>query len=453
MVLWGSKRSLHNVNRSRILKRNVMEFNQLDMQSLRRNQWIKKEELNDIQFRRLKALLLFAFKNIPFHHYNFGRMGISPDEIKNQRELVKLSPMSKEDLDMLGRQIFPSGRKRRNSIREISTSGTTGFPSKVYEDEKTARYRFLIRRRANEAIRIELWDKIAKIFFTYPKPVSNQMKLVDRIKLSLSKVRQHYTRAFYITYSCSEIINELQRFEPDVIEAQPAYLVSLKNDLGQNSKITPKALISNGSLLSKPVKRELESFFGAPVYDFYGSREFGLLAWQCNERNEYHLNSDTFFFEFVRDGNPCSPGERGSLLVTSLINYTMPLIRYEVGDTVVLGDNDCACGRSLPTIKSIEGRNIEFLHLADGSIVSPRSIINSLDGVRDIPPYQLVCMSADEAIIKIFERKVDELLISNVLSRLQEITKGQMKFNVQFVQEEPRAKIRTIIPFESAAIS
>lgn len=429
-----------------------MEFNQLDMQSLQRNQWTKKEELDDIQFRRLKALLLFSFGNIPFHHYNFDRVGISPDEIKNQTDLAKLPPMSKKDLDMLGRQIFPSDIKRRGGIREIRTSGTTGSPSKVYEDAKTAKYRFMIRRRANKAIGIELWDKNAMILFTYPKSVSNQPKLVDRIKLTLSKVRQHYTRAFYITYSCSEIINELLSFEPNVIEAQPAYLMNLKNNLGQDKRITPKALISNGSLLSQPVKRELESFFGAPVYDFYGSREFGLLAWQCNERNEYHLNSDTFFFEFVRDGNPCSSGERGSVLVTSLINYTMPLIRYEMGDTVVLGDNDCACGRSLPTIKSIEGRNIEFLHLADGSVISPRSIINSLDEVRDIPPYQLVCVSADEAIIKIFERKVDELLISNVLSKLQEIAKGQMKFNVQFIQEEPRAKIRTIIPFENVAI-
>ena len=74
-----------------------------------------------------------------------------------------------------------------------------------------------------------------------------------------------------------------------------------------------------------------------------------------------HLNSDHNIVEFLRDDDsPCSPGEDGRIVVTELVNFGMPVIRYEVGDRGVPSDRVCPCGRGLPLMESITGRTADF---------------------------------------------------------------------------------------------
>jgi phenylacetate-CoA ligase len=96
--------------------------------------------------------------------------------------------------------------------------------------------------------------------------------------------------------------------------------------------------------------------------------------------------------EFLRDdGSPCAPGEDGRIVVTELINYGMPMIRYEVGDRGVPSDRICPCGRGLPLMESVTGRVADFLVATDGHRVAGISIIeNTLTKLPGIKQMQVI---------------------------------------------------------------
>lgn len=103
------------------------------------------------------------------------------------------------------------------------------------------------------------------------------------------------------------------------------------------------------------------------ISDIYSCVEIGSLAQQCPEYQRYHINTEHVYLEIVDNHNQaCKIGETGRVLVTSLLNYATPLIRYELGDYATLGD-PCPCGRNSPVIQSIEGRKHNRLILPDGS--------------------------------------------------------------------------------------
>jgi len=129
-------------------------------------------------------------------------------------------------------------------------------------------------------------------------------------------------------------------------------------------------------MLLESERAVMEQAFGVPVTNRYGCEEVSLIACECEQHSGLHINSDHIVAEFLReDGTPCSPGENGRIVVTELINFGMPLIRYEVGDWGVPSDRLCPCGRGLPMMESLAGRTADFLRALDGSRVAGVSLI------------------------------------------------------------------------------
>ena len=114
----------------------------------------------------------------------------------------------------------------------------------------------------------------------------------------------------------------------------------------------------------------METTFNCPVADLYGTREVGHIAAQCPE-GRLHINDEHLLVEVVNSGNPCRAGEQGSILVTTLNQYAMPFIRYDIGDVAILDDAPCSCGRGLGILKEVVGRDGEILTTPSGKILSP----------------------------------------------------------------------------------
>ena len=105
------------------------------------------------------------------------------------------------------------------------------------------------------------------------------------------------------------------------------------------------------------------------MYDKYGSREFSGIAYQCGQSPDHHVVDESYIVELLVDGRPALPGEIGEVVVTDLNNFSVPLIRYRIGDLATAVDNSgpCACGRSLSRIGQIEGRTQAIVHCANGT--------------------------------------------------------------------------------------
>src|SRR5436305_5091145 len=92
-------------------------------------------------------------------------------------------------------------------------------------------------------------------------------------------------------------------------------------------------LLSFGTVVDEETREICRTHFGAEIVDTYGAEEIGHLAAQCRQCGEYHVSAEAVLLEVLRpDGSLAREGEIGRVVVTSLYNYAMPLIRYELGD-------------------------------------------------------------------------------------------------------------------------
>lgn len=120
--------------------------------------------------------------------------------------------------------------------------------------------------------------------------------------------------------------------------------------------------------------------FEGPQRQRYGCREAGDIAAQC-EYGAWHVNSDFVYPEvLLPDGSIAREGT-GTLLLTKLHNRVMPLVRYDIEDTVTLGGPPCHCGRALPVLASFDGRRIDRLLSADGTLINGLAVARVLRGV------------------------------------------------------------------------
>src|SRR5262249_24047775 len=114
---------------------------------------------------------------------------------------------------------------------------------------------------------------------------------------------------------------------------------------------------SLGMALDQETRDICRTVFGCEIADSYGATEAGFLAAECPEGGEYHFGAEVNHLEVLRDdGSAAAPGQVGRVIVTSLYNYAMPLIRYEVGDLAEVGSPSSRCGRGLPLLRRVVGR-------------------------------------------------------------------------------------------------
>lgn len=140
----------------------------------------------------------------------------------------------------------------------------------------------------------------------------------------------------------------------------------------QPSDFHLKTIIAISERLPPATRASLRTRFGCNVVARYSNQENGVLAQQCLDRDEYHLNTASYAFEFLRldSDRPAAAGEPARMVVTDLFNRAMPMIRYDTGDVVVRQASP-ACGWATETLSDIEGRREDFIYDTQDRLLSP----------------------------------------------------------------------------------
>src|SRR5262249_37736012 len=137
-------------------------------------------------------------------------------------------------------------------------------------------------------------------------------------------------------------------------------------------------IVTSAEVLTEADRTLVEQTFGCPVFNRYGSREVSVIATECECRTGLHVMAEGLLVEVVRGEAHARPGELGAILVTDLLNYGMPMIRYHIGDTGSWADGACPCGRGLPRLASVAGRVSDFVVGADGRVVAGLWLLHTL---------------------------------------------------------------------------
>jgi len=238
-------------------------------------------------------------------------------------------------------------------------------------------------------------------------------------------------------------INAILEFKPKLIRGYPSSLRFFARLLKERNvfSIRPKAIQTSSETLFPQMREEIEDVFKCKVYDLYGNGEHVSMISECSE-GEFHINQEYGAIEFLNEkGYDAKNGELAEMVCTGLNNFSMPLIRYEIGDVAVSTNKKCSCGRGLPLAKSLEGRIDDMIITPDGRMIPPSGMTLAFEFIENIKQCQLVQNKRDELIINIvksdrYEDKDDKFMLNEVRKRIG----NEMKVTVNFVDAIPRTK-------------
>ncbi len=158
----------------------------------------------------------------------------------------------------------------------------------------------------------------------------------------------------------------IARLEPKYLFTFPSNLRLLLAHLRGTRAPKLESVWTMSEAVDDELRARCREVFGCKIVHNYSCAEAGYLALQCPETDAFHVMSEAVVLEVLSDdGRPAGPGETGKVVITPLWNYAQPLIRYELGDRVELGE-PCSCGRGLPVLKRIVGRESDYVVTPDG---------------------------------------------------------------------------------------
>ena len=165
-----------------------------------------------------------------------------------------------------------------------------------------------------------------------------------------------------------ELLEWLERVRPDHVSTYPARLTEVADlSARKGGTLRLKTFFATGEPLDPVSADRIVEVFGCEIIDMYAAREIGLLAFECPEAAGYHVAAETTLLELLdEDDEPAAPGTFGRVVLTSLYNYAMPFIRYDIGDVAMASTKPCPCKRGLPRLERIGGRSQDGFVWPDG---------------------------------------------------------------------------------------
>lgn len=383
------------------------------------------DELKQYQFSKLKKILNHAYETVPFYRKRFDEIGLIPDNIRHDEDIIPIPPTTKEDI-MLN---FPEGITTqgmdRTQWKYVASSGTTRQIMGIHDFRK-ANINWAAGLRAHKLAGNHTigkkWMEIPPHMCTNICGIDdsgNGEKLFSQKMVSLllkgnyRDLGQHFYQYIYrqrqniyrrITLpsfgtegtnipekEVSAYIDSIKKYRPHTLEGLPLYLYTFAKYLIKKSLPPPKVGVIKpfGGSMTSIMKKTIEKAFGCEVNDTYGCSEMGFIACDCEKHEGLHLFMDLYHVEVYRDGKPVVPGELGKLYITDLENVAMPWIKYDVGDVGRYFIEDHGCGRKSIRLQ-VEGRVEDTLSNSRGELFTSDQVFDFFHGFKEIDNFQLV---------------------------------------------------------------
>lgn len=312
----------------------------------------------------LRQLIKHAQTHVPFYT---ERLPKSIDWVQKFENIPLLTKATiKDNLERLKSDDIDSRDWRWNH-----TGGSTGQPLTVAQDRtydywRVASERFFYEQMLGVEVdrvpKVLLWGSMADVF-------KQKARLKDRIFTWAQNLTtlNTYTMSEEHMAQYIEIINKRK---PVIIRGYAGSLHRIARYAKEHNLrlYHPKVVVSAAETLTKEMRELMEEMYGCKVHNYYGSREVGAIAGEC-KKGKIHIFAFNHRMEVLdMEGKPVAPGQEGRVIITTLHNYAMPLIRYQIEDTAIAG-GACACGLQLPTIEHVTGRIWDYFVTKEGEMV------------------------------------------------------------------------------------
>jgi phenylacetate-CoA ligase len=417
-------------------------------QQLAESQWWSSSQIRALQLRQARELLAHACRHVP--HYRetllpvLGARGGGEIDAKAWSSLPRLR---REDIQGGGSTLHSSELPvGHGKTIEYWTSGSTGRPISFLGSELTRFFWQVLTLRDHIWHRRDLHGKLAVIRTTTEAgerrgwgPATDH--IYDTGPCATLNIRTDVARQ----------AEWLAHHDPDYLLSHPSNLLALARSFGERGLAAPRLreVRTFGEVLPPALRQVCLEVWRARVVDVYSAEEAGYIALQCPECESYHVQAENLLVEVLDDdGVECEPGAIGKVVLTTLHNFAMPLIRYEIGDYAEVGP-PCACGRGLPVLRRIMGRQRNMLRLPDGRQHWPSFPAEAWLAIAPIRQFQIVQTALDSVEARfVAEGRLQAAQLEQLASMLKKYLDYPLKVTMSQVDEierKPNSKFEDFV--------
>ena len=323
------------------------------------------DEIKNWQNKRLKELITHAYQNTAYYKELFDQHSINPSDITNDTDLLKIPILTKEDILNSPEKFIP---KNISDIKykHSATGGSSGDPLQYLIDLRSFNYITAMRYYHLDRAGYRSGDKMLVIGSGNIVPGKNnslKYKLfyllngrynVDAVNLS-DEIADRYLKLI-----SKKKIMYVYGY------AAPIYLLACRAKKRNIKTLTIKVCITTAEMLHDEYREMIESVFNCKVIDAYGAGDGGISAYE-SDRNIYQVGYNSV----IETEKSSVEDTSGNILITDLLNFATPFIRYRIGDRVSIADPEIAKKYyNGQIINRVWGRSSDYMRLENGYILT-----------------------------------------------------------------------------------
>lgn len=401
---------------------------------IKKYEYCDKDSLREYQEHKLRKIYKHSFSTVPYYNNLYKKYGLDENSIRTLDDLVKIPLLSKEDV-----------RKNYNSLISLrpsrlqfvgQTSGTTGKPLMIDIDVNSEAFNNAVITYQNLTFGCN--DKWYATLAGYRILPSSHHKppfwLINYFRKQIHLSTIHLSKDTIKYY-----VDIVRRKNVKYIRGYPSAIGKMASLMLEINESYPLDAVFVSSEVTLPwMKDAIKKAFKCEVIDFYGQVERLMWGITCTNGN-LHLLPLSSIIE-IYDNKP---------VVTTLINYRMPLIRYELDDEIYFIDKKCGCGKTWPLIKPIVTRRGDYLLTPSGKVISSPILTIAFWGIEGIGEVQIHQIEYNKVIIRISPTEnFNESSLNKIIHNLKETTCNEIIFDVILTSDfmiEPSGKRKFIV--------
>ena len=346
------------------------------------SQWWPPQRLAQLQAERLRALLVHA-QEVPYWRQLFAQLRFDPQHVNSAADLQALPLLDKATIRA---HVEAMKHPQARGLARFNTGGSSGEPLVFFIGKERVSHDVAAKWRATRWWGVDIGDPEIVVWGS-PIELGSQ----DRVRAWRDRMmRTQLLPAFEMSDAKLDgFLHAMRVRRPKMLFGYPSALSHIARHAearGQRmDDLGIRVAFVTSERLYDEQRQAIGRVFGCPVANGYGSRDAGFIAHECPQGG-MHLTAEDIVVEIVdANGAPVPPGQAGEIVVTHLATRHFPFIRYRTGDVASMGLAPCACGRSLPTLREIQGRSTDFVVAEDGTVMHGLALIYIL---RDLPQVQ-----------------------------------------------------------------
>jgi phenylacetate-CoA ligase len=358
------------------------------LKELERTQWLSRQDLLELQSRRLQALIAHATTRVPYYRDLFRDHDIDPASIRSAADLARLPLLDKATIRAAGDRLRAEDA---GTLEKASTSGSTGDALKFWLGKERAAHDVAAKWRATRWWGVDIGDPELVI---WASPIEAHAQ--DRLKALRDRLlRSRFRNAKDLSFPALDaMIAEIEAMNPRMLFGYTAAFTRLaRYARSRGRRISAPALkvvFVTTERLDPDDRRLIGEVFGAPAANGYGGRDSGFIAHDCPQGG-MHLTAEDVIVEIIDEqGRVLGPRQTGEVVVTHLASGDFPFIRYRTGDIAELDDRACPCGRGLPLLRDIHGRANDYLVGAGGRVAHYTALSHLLKELPGLHTFKAV---------------------------------------------------------------